>query len=163
MVRESELINLRAEGHLCDLVVQVQDCDGVWYDFAAHKVVLAATSSFFFSLYECGQLFDILKMPSCVDVQAFTLLLDVLYGKPLTMDDVKTLTSDVSTLLNHLTSLASLLNLPQVVDDLRRWRDEEFISQSHPVVDVKRDVEVPYKYIICFNQKLMINLNLTFE
>ena len=53
ILRESELINLRAEGHLCDLVVQVQDCDGVWYDFAAHKVVLAATSSFFFSLYEC--------------------------------------------------------------------------------------------------------------
>ena len=134
MLQSNQLFSLRMEGHLCDIVVKVQESMNVWVDFAAHKVVLVATSPFFRMLYDKNNLLDIVKMPATVGAMAFSLLLDVLYGKPLTMTDIQSITSDIVSLITELLSLSTLLKLDEITAKLENWRKDAAAEPLKPMV-----------------------------
>ena len=139
-LQRNELYSLRMEGIFCDIIVQVEDSTDIWVDFAAHKVILVAASPYFRSLYDSNGLLNVMRMPSTIGVMAFSLLLDVLYGKTITLAEIKAITLDSVSLVEDLVTLASLLQLDGILTQLRGWQKE--VVDKRSVVQVKREINI---------------------
>ena len=136
-IQHSRLVTLRDGGHLCDVVLHIKDAQDQTVDFAAHKIVLVAASPFFHYLYASDQLSDVVDLPSDFRPLPFSIMLDVIYGKLLTFDEVRTKSDQVHNLLEELRALAAFLELSDVALHLERWIQDPPLTWSSFLDDVK--------------------------
>ena len=91
---EMKLFQLLQSGDLCDLIVKVyySQCNhqNLTANFTAHKLVLIASTPYFHSLYADDQLKDVVTLPACIEPFIFSILLDFMYLKPISLCSIKT-------------------------------------------------------------------------
>ena len=143
-LNNASLIALRSEGHFCDVLVQIHDSGSSKIDFAAHKLILVAASPFFRYLYESGQLFNVVDLPNSFGAAAFSILLDAMYGRPLTMEDVRAQTTDVASLLPELQALATFLGLTQLAKQIENWTHGSSLNHVTVKEESNDDDEISY-------------------
>ena len=88
VLTETKLSQLLQSGDLCDVIVQVPDSRcrnnsnvdrNLTVNFRAHKLILVASTPYFYSLYANDQLEDVITLPACVEPLMFSILLGKLH------------------------------------------------------------------------------------
>ena len=102
-----KLSQLLQSGDLCDLIVKVHysQCtkQNLTANFRAHKLILIASTPYFHSLYAKDQLNDVVTLPPSVEPLIFSVLLDFMYLKPISLCSIKAKIDDDPTYVHkHL-------------------------------------------------------------